>query len=136
GRSYRRGVKKGLLKILSKMGIGSIASYRGAQLFEIVGLADEVVSLCFEGTPSRMGGAGFERLERAAWTLAEHGWVDTALPEPGGLLRYVHGCEYHQYNPDVVQSLQRAVLTCTREDWKAYTDHVNHRPPAALRDLL
>ena len=136
GRSYRRGVKKGLLKILSKMGIGSIASYRGAQLFEIVGLDDDVVAACFEGTPSRIGGAGFARLEADAWTLAEHGWDDTALPEPGGLLRYVHGGEYHQYNPDVVQSLQRAVLTGTRADWKVYADHVNERPAAALRDLL
>ena len=136
GRSYRRGVKKGLLKILSKMGIGSIASYRGAQLFEIVGLDDDVVEACFEGTPSRVGGAGFARLEADAWTLAEHGWDDTALPEPGGLLRYVHGGEYHQYNPDVVQSLQRAVLTGTRADWKVYADHVNQRPAAALRDLL
>ncbi|MDH5830600.1 glutamate synthase large subunit [Luteimonas sp. M1R5S18] len=136
GRSYRRGIKKGLLKILSKMGIGSIASYRGAQLFEIVGLDEDVVSLCFEGTPSRIRGAGFARLERDAWTLAEHGWDDTALPEPGGLMRYVHGGEYHQYNPDVVTSLQRAVLTGDRADWKVYADHVDTRPPAALRDLL
>src|SRR5690606_20635567 len=72
GRSYRRGVKKGLLKILSKMGIGSIASYRGAQLFEIVGLDEAVVALCFEGTPSRISGAGFARLEADAWALAAH----------------------------------------------------------------
>src|SRR5690606_10435072 len=136
GRSYRRGIKKGLLKILSKMGIGSIASYRGAQLFEIVGLDEAVAALCFEGTPSRVGGAGFARLEADAWTLAAHGWDDTALPEPGGLMRYVHGGEYHQYNPDVVQALQRAVLTGTREDWKVYAGHVDTRPPAALRDLL
>ncbi len=136
GRSFRRGIKKGLLKILSKMGIGSIASYRGAQLFEIVGLDADVVEMCFEGTPSRIGGAGFARLEGDAWALAEHGWDDNALPEPGGLMRYVHGGEYHQYNPDVVQTLQRAVLTGTREDWKPYADAVNARPPAALRDLL
>ncbi|HLT44598.1 MAG TPA: glutamate synthase large subunit, partial [Luteimonas sp.] len=136
GRSYRRGIKKGLLKILSKMGIGSIASYRGAQLFEIVGLDADVVAQCFEGTPSRIRGAGFARLERDAWTLAGHGWDDNALPEPGGLMRYVHGGEYHQYNPDVVQALQQAVRSGTREDWKVYSDHVDTRPPAALRDLL
>src|SRR5690606_36603297 len=136
GRSYRRGIKKGLLKILSKMGIGSIASYRGAQLFESVGLDEAVVALCFEGTPSRVGGAGFARYEDDHWTLAAHGWDDTALPQPGGLLRDVHGGEYHQYNPDVVQALQRAVLTGTREDWKVYAGHVDTRPPAALRDLL
>src|SRR5690606_20978656 len=136
GRSYRRGVKKGLLKILSKMGIGSISSYRGAQLFEIVGLGDEVVATCFDGTPSRIGGAGFARLEADARALAAHGWDDNALPEPGGLLHYVHGGEYHQFNPDVVQSLQRAVLTGDRDDWRAYSTHVDARPPAALRDLL
>ncbi|TDK27195.1 glutamate synthase large subunit [Luteimonas aestuarii] len=136
GRSYRRGVKKGLLKILSKMGIGSIASYRGAQLFEIVGLDDDVVAKCFDGTPSRIGGFGFERLEADARQLADHAEDENALPEPGGLLRYVHGGEYHQYNPDVVQSLQRAVLSGERADWKIYADHVNQRPAAALRDLL
>ncbi|WP_330947240.1 glutamate synthase large subunit [Thermomonas sp. LB-4] len=136
GRSYRRGVKKGLLKILSKMGIGSIASYRGAGLFEIVGLADEVVARCFDGTPSRIGGASFARLEADARALAAHGWDDDALPEMGGLLHYVHGGEYHQYNPEVVQSLQHAVLTGDRGDWKTYTHHVDTRPPAALRDLL
>ncbi|WP_287598979.1 glutamate synthase large subunit [Thermomonas sp.] len=136
GRSYRRGVKKGLLKILSKMGIGSIASYRGAGLFEIVGLADEVVARCFDGTPSRIGGAGFARLEADARQLAAHGWDDDALPELGGLLHYVHGGEYHQYNPEVVQSLQHAVLIGDRADWKTYAAHVDTRPPAALRDLL
>jgi glutamate synthase (NADPH/NADH) large chain len=136
GRSYRRGVRKGLLKILSKVGIASIASYRGAQLFEIVGLDDEVVERCFAGTPSRIGGAGFARLEADARALAEHGWDESALPAQGGLLRYVHGGEYHQYNPDVVQSLQRAVQTGDRGDWKAYSAHVDQRPPAALRDLL
>ncbi len=136
GRSYRRGIKKGLLKIISKMGIATIGSYRGAQLFEIVGLDDAVVARCFDGTPSRIGGAGFARLETDAWQLAALGWDDNALPEQGGLLRYVNGGEYHQYNPDVVQSLQHAVLTGDRADWKLYADTVNQRPPAALRDLL
>lgn len=136
GRSYRRGIKKGLLKILSKMGIGSVASYRGAGLFEIVGLDHDVVARCFAGTPSRIGGAGFARLEADAWQLAEQAWDDTAVQEMGGLHHYVNGAEYHQYNPEVVQSLQRAVLTGERADWKVYTDHVNLRPAAALRDLL
>ncbi len=136
GRSYRRGVKKSLLKILSKMGIGSIASYRGAQLFEIVGLDDAVVARCFAGTPSRIGGAGFARLQADARSLAAQAWDPLFPPEQGGLLHYVHGGEYHQYNPEVVQSLQYAVQTGERADWKVYTDHVNLRPAAALRDLL
>src|SRR6202790_5793889 len=63
GRSYRRGIRKGLFKIMSKMGICTIASYRSAQLFEIVGLSDEVVELCFEGTDSRIQGADFADLK-------------------------------------------------------------------------
>src|ERR1700690_160712 len=78
GRSYRRGIRKGLFKIMSKMGISTIASYRSAQLFEIVGLGQEVVSLCFDGSDSRIQGADFadlkadfEYLARRAWDPAE-----------------------------------------------------------------
>ena len=136
GRSYRRGVKKGLLKIISKMGISTIGSYRGAQLFEIVGLDREVVDLCFTGTPSRIGGAGFDALQADAAHLAALGWDNNALPEIGGLLQYTPEGEYHQFNPDVVMSLQRAVRSGDAGDWKRYADTVNTRPPAALRDLL
>jgi glutamate synthase (NADPH/NADH) large chain len=136
GRSYRRGIKKGLLKIISKMGIATIGSYRGAQLFEIVGLAREVVDLCFTGTPSRIGGATFDDLQAEAARIAAHAWDNNALPEIGGLLQYTPNGEYHQYNPDVVTRLQRAVRSGAREDWRAYADAVNSRPPAALRDLL
>ena len=73
GRSYRRGIRKGLFKIMSKMGICTIASYRSAQLFEIVGLSDEVVSLCFEGTDSRIQGADFTDLKADAEYLAAPG---------------------------------------------------------------
>jgi len=136
GRSYRRGIKKGLLKIISKMGISTIGSYRGAQLFEIVGLDREVVDLCFEGTPSRIGGATFAQLQEETARVAAHAWDNNALPEIGGLLQYTPNGEYHQYNPDVVSTLQRAVRSGTREDWNAYAEAVNGRPPAALRDLL
>ena len=136
GRSYRRGVKKGLLKIISKMGISTIGSYRGARLFEIIGLDREVVELCFAGTPSRIGGAGFAELQAEAQHLADVGWDNNALPAIGGLLQFTPDGEYHQYNPEVVQGLQRAVASGTREDWQRYADAVNTRPPAALRDLL
>ena len=136
GRSYRRGIKKGLLKIISKMGISTIGSYRGAQLFEIVGLDRDVVDLCFGGTPSRIGGATFEDLQADAARIAAHAWDNNALPEIGGLLQYTPTGEYHQYNPDVVTRLQRAVRSGSRADWNAYADAVNTRPAAALRDLL
>lgn len=136
GRSYRRGIKKGLLKIISKMGIATIGSYRGAQLFEIIGLAPEITELCFAGTPSRIGGAGFAELQADAEHLARHAWDQNALPEIGGLLKYTPGGEYHLFNPDVVTRLQRAVVSGDWEDWQHYAAAVNERPTAALRDLL
>lgn len=136
GRSYRKGIYKGLSKIISKMGICTISSYRGAQLFEIVGLDPDVVDLCFAETPSRIGGVGFERLDLEARQLDARAWNDRESPEVGGLLKYVHGGEYHMYNPDVVMTLQRATRTGDARDWQAYADAVNSRPPSALRDLL
>jgi glutamate synthase (NADPH/NADH) large chain len=136
GRSYRRGVKKGLLKIISKMGISTIGSYRGAQLFEIIGLDREVVELCFTGAAARVGGASFAALQADVAHLAAHAWNANALPEIGGLLKYVPGGEYHLFNPDVVTRLQRAVATGEWADWQHYAEAVNERPTAALRDLL
>jgi len=136
GRSYRRGIRKGLLKILSKMGISTIAGYRGAQLFEIVGLAPEVVELCFAGTPSRIGGAGFADLEHDARLLAAEAWNEASPLRAGGLYKYVHGGEYHMYNPAVIESLQVAVRSGALDDYRRYARHVDARPPSALRDLL
>src|SRR5271155_5654738 len=90
GRSYRAGLRKGLFKIMSKMGISTIASYRSSQLFEIVGLADEVVSLCFTGTESRVAGADFAALEADSLALAARAWDARESLEQGGLLKYVH----------------------------------------------
>ena len=136
GRSYRRGIRKGLLKILSKMGISTVAGYRGAQLFEIVGLSKEVVELCFPGTPSRIGGASFADLEHDQRLLAAEAWNEALPLRAGGLYKYIHGGEYHMYNPDVIASLQLAVRSGNAKDYRTYADHVDHRPPSALRDLL
>jgi glutamate synthase (NADPH) large chain len=125
-----------LLKIISKMGISTIAGYRGAQLFEIVGLEREIVDLCFPGTPSRIGGAGFDEIQgeyKAQYAAARD--PNYALP-PGGLLRALPEGEFHMYNPEVVGALQWAVRTGDAKLYKKYADAVNNRVPAALRDLL
>ncbi|ODS64352.1 MAG: glutamate synthase large subunit [Arenimonas sp. SCN 70-307] len=136
GRSYRRGIKKGLLKILSKMGISTIASYRGAMLFEIVGLAREVVDVCFPGAVSRIEGAGFAELEAEARELAAQAWSPAPELAPGGRHKLVVGGESHMFNPDVINSLQRAVRSGDEADYRAYAAHVDGRAPSALRDLL
>ena len=135
-KNYRKGINKGLLKIMSKMGISAVNSYRGAQLFEAVGLDAEVVDVAFSGVSSRISGAGFAHLEFDQIQLARAARLKRKPVTAGGLLKYVHGGEYHAYNPDVVVSLQRAVVSNNNADYQAYADHCNDRPVAALRDLL
>jgi len=136
GRAYRRGIRKGLYKILSKMGISTIASYRGAQLFEIVGLADEVVEQCFPGAVSRIQGANFEDLHDDQRKLARWAWEKRVPIEHGGLYRYVDRGEYHAWNPDVVKNLHRAVQFDDRAAWNEFSRLVDEREPTTLRDLL
>ncbi|MEK6750378.1 MAG: glutamate synthase large subunit, partial [Pseudomonadota bacterium] len=133
---YRKGINKGLYKIISKMGISTIASYRGAQLFEAVGLHDEVIDACFKGTTSRLQGANFADLEADQRQLARDAWNARKLIQQGGLLKFVHGGEEHAYNPDVVTTLQRAVATGDYADYQRYAALVNGRPTLALRDML
>lgn len=136
GANYRKGINKGLYKIISKMGISTIASYRGSQLFEIVGLHKEVTDLCFTGTTCRIDGMGFDDLEQDARSISKLAWNPRKTISQGGLLKYVHGGEYHAYNPDVVYSLQQAVGSGNYDDWKKYTELVNNRPAVSLRDML
>ncbi len=136
GRSYRRGIRKGLFKIMSKMGISTIASYRGAQLFEIVGLHDEVVERCFPGTTSRIQGAGFAELMDDGVQLARRARDVREPVEQGGLYRYVNGGEYHAYNPDVIATLQAAVQSGDYDLYRDFAALVNDRDPSSLRDLL
>ena len=133
---YRKGISKGLLKILSKMGISTIASYRGAQLFEAVGLAEEVVGLSFKGVSSRIKGARFVDLESDQKLLAAEAWSARKPIQQGGLLKFVHGGEYHAYNPDVVNTLQAAVQQGDYAKFKEYTTLVDQRPVSMIRDLL
>ncbi|WP_237068470.1 glutamate synthase large subunit [Microbulbifer guangxiensis] len=135
-KNYRNGIIKGLLKILSKMGISTVASYRGALLFELVGLSREVVDLCFPGAPTRIQGAGFADLQVDTARRAEIAWKPRKPVSPGGLHKYVHGQEYHAFNPDVVMTLQQAVRTGDYATWRDYAELVNQRPVATLRDLL
>jgi len=134
--SYRKGINKGLYKIMSKMGISTIASYRGSQLFEIVGLADEVVESCFYDTVSRIQGAGFKELEAEATQLALQAWTPRKPLPQGGLYKYVVGGEYHAYNPDIINTLHKAVRSGDYGDYQAFADLVNNRPVTTFRDLL
>jgi glutamate synthase (NADPH/NADH) large chain len=134
--NFRKGINKGLLKILSKMGISTIASYRGAQLFEVIGLDNDVVDLCFRGVSSRIGGAGFADLQADMEALATVAWTPRKPLAPGGLIKFVHGQEYHAFNPDVVKALQDAVKSGDYGLWREYSALVDNRPVSMIRDLF
>src|SRR5690606_31845435 len=135
-KNFRKGINKGLLKILSKMGISTIASYRGAQLFEAIGVAREVVDICFRGVQSRIAGAEFVDFEDDQKILQQDAWKQRKPIDAGGVLKYIHGKEYHAYNPDVVHAIHKAVTSGDYEDYKAFAALVNNRGVATLRDLF
>ena len=135
---------KGLLKIMSKMGVSTVASYTGAQIFEAIGLGPEVVGECFTGTPSRLGGVGFEVL--AAEAAARHA---RAFPprgarpahrrlETGGSYQWRREGEPHLFSPEAVFKLQHATRTGRREVFAEYTDLVDRQSARlmTLRGLL
>jgi glutamate synthase (NADPH/NADH) large chain len=134
--NYRKGINKGLYKIMSKMGISAISSYRGAQLFEAVGLHRDVVDQCFRGTTCRIQGTQFEDLDADQRKLARDAWNARKPLQAGGLLKFIHGGEYHAYNPDVVQLMQRAVQDNDVSAYRQFAALVNDRSPMVLRDLL
>ncbi|ROO67025.1 glutamate synthase large subunit [Vibrio crassostreae] len=134
--NYQNGINKGLYKIMSKMGISTIASYRCSQLFEAVGLHSDVVKLCFRGVTTRIQGASFSDFQQDIYNLSRKAWTKRKPIEHGGLLKYVHGGEYHAYNPDVVGTLQTAVKTGETSDYLSFAKQVNARPAAMLRDLM
>ena len=134
--NYRKGINKGLYKIMSKMGISTIASYRSSKLFEAVGINREVTDMCFKGIPSRLQGSGFDDFEQDQINLSRVAWLKRKSISHGGLLKYVHGGEYHAYNPDVVTSLQVAVKSGNYSDYQKFSALVNERSPSHFRDLL
>ena len=110
-RNYRKAVAKGLLKVMSKMGISTLQSYKGAQVFEAVGLADEIVYRCFTGTTTRIQGTDFEALYRDLERLHKLGYPDnqnigTILVQNDGQLHYRDGGEAHLNTPGGMANLQ------------------------------
>lgn len=85
---------------------------------------------------SRIGGAGFADFQQDLLNLSKRAWLARKPISQGGLLKYVHGGEYHAYNPDVVRTLQQAVQSGEYSDYQEYAKLVNERPATTLRDLL
>jgi glutamate synthase (NADPH/NADH) large chain/glutamate synthase (ferredoxin) len=137
--NYRKAIENGILKIMSKMGISTLSSYRGSQIFEALGMKEAMVDTYFPGTVSRIGGIGLEEIAQdiLGFHRAAFGPDATGELEDSGYFRYRRGGEYHGFNPDVFKPLHKAVKNGDYEGaWRKYAEMVEHRPPTALRDLL
>jgi glutamate synthase domain-containing protein 2/glutamate synthase domain-containing protein 1/glutamate synthase domain-containing protein 3 len=129
-------LENGLAKVMSKMGIGSVASYRGAQVFEALGLDPALVRAHFTGTPSRIGGADLLRVAEDALILHHEAAENVARLKELGIYRFRRDGEYHAYNPSVFKALHKAVREEDPEAYRTYARNVDDRPPTTLRDLL
>jgi glutamate synthase (ferredoxin) len=152
-RRFFSAIEDGLLKIMSKMGISTLDSYRGAQIIEAMGLGGDVIDLCFAGVASVLGGLSLEDLGSDVLDRHERAFgAKPALAMPGNI-KFKKGGEYHATNPDVVDSLQETVglkvtpeMEAAHELQKAakgndaaygrFSELVNARPPSEPRDLL
>jgi len=134
---FKKAIDQGLLKIMSKMGISTVGSYRGAQIFEALGLADELVRECFTGTPSRVGGISYEQIanEVLVWHKKAFDPATTSL-EAGGFYKYRRDGEYHAFNPEMTRLMLQSIKVKDYDTYKKFSEVVNTRPPTVLRDLL
>ncbi len=134
-RMYLKASEAGLLKILSKMGISTVSSYHCSQIFEALGLSEEVIDYAFTGTTSRIGGIGFADIAKEVLDRHQRAFGGADM-EAGGWHKYRKGSEYHANEPPVWRALHAVVEGGGDAAYKAYTDLVYNRPPTALRDLL
>ncbi|MDD4941551.1 MAG: glutamate synthase large subunit [Candidatus Omnitrophica bacterium] len=140
---YISAVNKGLLKILSKMGISTLQSYRGAQIFEALGLGPDVIERCFKGTVSRIGGADMKTIEKE--TLMRHSSAfpgspaaDVHILPSGGLYQWKRDGEFHLWNPESIAALQDAVRSNNAGKYDEFASLINDQTghPVTLRSLL
>ncbi len=141
-RNYKKAVKKGLLKVFSKMGISTLQSYRGAHIFEAIGLSSALVEKYFTGTPSRIEGIGMdviaeEARRKHAFAFAPVTESETEL-DAGGQYHYRARGEYHLLNPHTIANVQHAIRLNSWETYQEFAEHINNqnRHLCTLRGLM
>jgi glutamate synthase domain-containing protein 2/glutamate synthase domain-containing protein 1/glutamate synthase domain-containing protein 3 len=132
---YRESLENGMLKIMSKMGICTISAYRGSELFESIGLDDDVCESAFRFVQRRIGGIGFEAI--TADILARHALLQEGEEDPGGYYKHRRGGMPHINSPRAVLAVQKAVRSGDAKEYQKYLDVVEaDREPLELRDLV
>jgi len=141
-KNYMKATRKGLFKVISKMGISTIQSYCGAQIFEAVGLGPKIIDKYFTATPSRIGGIGIktvaEEMLRRHRTAFGDEMAQDALLDVGGQYQWRKEGEHHQLNPQTIAAVQHAVRSGNYETYKQYAKGVNEQATnlATIRGLL
>jgi len=136
--NYRKAVENGLLKILSKMGISLLSSYRGAQIFEAVGIGTDLREIAFKGSVSRLGGLSISELAQETMSFHQKAFPELTRKrlENMGFVQSRPSGEYHMNNPAMTKLLHKAVETQQYDHYEVYREQLSGRPVAALRDLL
>ena len=132
--NYRSALQSGLLKVMSKMGICTVSAYRGSELFEVIGLAEEVCDLSFRNAPRRFYGLGLAEI--GARVLELHSRFADGEELAGGFYKHRSGGNLHITSPGIVLALQKAVRAGSYEEWDHYVSQIESRPPSVIRDLL
>jgi glutamate synthase (NADPH/NADH) large chain len=133
--NYRNSLNTGLLKIMSKMGICTISSYRGSELFEIIGLNNEIVNSMFKFSKTRTEGYGFEHFNKNLRIYQQEERADI-LKGIGGFYKHKKDAETHVTSPKTVLKLQKAVRSGEISDWHSYLETLEDREDVQLRDLF
>ena len=134
---YKKAVDKGLLKVMSKMGISVISSYRGGYNFEAIGLSRALVAEFFPGMQSRISGVGLTGIARRVLALHAAAWdADVASLPVGGIYKLRRRGETHAFDGGLIHTLQMAVANDSFQTYRRYADAVRRQPKVALRDLL
>jgi glutamate synthase (NADPH/NADH) large chain len=134
---YVTAVDDGLLKVMSKMGISVISSYRGGYNFEAVGLSRTLVDEFFPGMPSRLSGIGLSGIQQKLLELHAKAWDEDFVALPvGGFYRYRRGGERHAWEAGLIHTLQQAVANDSYSTYKKFSEGIGKMPPSSLRDLL
>lgn len=138
-KNYVKSLCKGLLKVLSKMGISTIRSYRGAKLFEAIGLSEDLVETYFGSISSKVGGIGLAEIARDAVQMHKAGYDEdlSEVLEHKGIYSYRKDGEKHAWNPETISTLQLATRLGSYKKFKEYTKLVDEKKePLFLRDFL
>jgi len=141
-KNYRAAMEKGLLKIMSKMGISTLASYSGAQTFQAIGLRPDVIDFAFTGTPSQVKGLGFREIAEETLARHQHAFATEAKIVDEGYYRYRREGELHAWTPPVLQSfhtyvgIKGADKAGKWEDYEKYVAAVEEAAPVSLRQCL